>query len=107
MKTHHSTKAHDRVPVGQKLAVGTGGFPIQNGGLIVQYMAQPIFQIFLGLNPALFGIAMTIPRMWDAFTDPVMGRIELLRLIAGERKPGHHPWGGVHSFGAGFGLTRG
>ena len=55
MSEYHKTKAEDCVPLGQKLAVGAGGFPIQNGGLIVQYMAQPIFQIFLGLNPALFG----------------------------------------------------
>lgn len=75
MKEPHNTKDKDRVPIGRKLAVGAGGFPVQNGGLIVQYMAQPIFQIFLGLNPALFGLAMTIPRIWDAFTDPLMGRI--------------------------------
>ena len=49
---HYKTKPEDRVPIGQKLAVSAGGFSIQNGGLIVQYMAQPVFQIFLGLNPA-------------------------------------------------------
>ena len=64
------------------------GFPIQNGGLIVQYMAQPIFQIFLGLNPALFGLAMTIPRIWDAFTDPIMGRIsDRTQSRYGRRRP--------------------
>lgn len=72
---HHQTCQEDRVPLLQKIGVGAGGFPMQNGQLIVQYMAQPIYQIFLGLNPALFGLAMTIPRIWDAFTDPVMGRI--------------------------------
>ena len=88
MSEYHSTKAEDRVPLGQKLAVGAGGFPIQNGGLIVQYMAQPIFQIFLGLNPALFGLAMTIPRIWDAFTDPVMGRIsDRTQSRYGRRRP--------------------
>lgn len=74
-RAKHLTKLADRVPLGQKLAVGAGGFPFQNGQLVVQYMAQPIFQIFLGLNPALFGLAMTIPRIWDAFTDPIMGRV--------------------------------
>ena len=88
MSEYHKTKAEDRVPLGQKLAVGAGGFPIQNGGLIVQYMAQPIFQIFLGLNPALFGLAMTIPRIWDAFTDPVMGRIsDRTQSRYGRRRP--------------------
>ena len=87
-KAHHQTRPADRVPIVQKLAVGAGGFPIQNGGLIVQYMAQPIFQIFLGLNPALFGLAMTIPRIWDAFTDPVMGRIsDRFKSRWGRRRP--------------------
>jgi GPH family glycoside/pentoside/hexuronide:cation symporter len=88
MSEHHITKTEDRVPIGQKLAVGAGGFPIQNGGLVVQYMAQPIFQIFLGLNPALFGLAMTIPRIWDAFTDPLMGRIsDRTKSRYGRRRP--------------------
>ena len=50
MSDNNKTNAKDRLPMWQKLAVGAGGFPIQNGGLIVQYMAQPIFQIFLGLK---------------------------------------------------------
>ena len=88
MKEPHNTKDKDRVPIGRKLAVGAGGFPVQNGGLIVQYMAQPIFQIFLGLNPALFGLAMTIPRIWDAFTDPLMGRIsDRTKSRYGRRRP--------------------
>ena len=88
IKEPHITKYNDRVPIIQKLAVGAGGFPVQNGGLIVQYMAQPIFQIFLGLNPALFGLAMTIPRIWDAFTDPLMGRIsDRTKSRYGRRRP--------------------
>ena len=38
-------------------------------------MAQPIYQIVLGLSPILVGLAMTIPRIVDAFTDPIMGLI--------------------------------
>jgi GPH family glycoside/pentoside/hexuronide:cation symporter len=88
MSDNYKTNARDRLPIGQKLAVGAGGFPIQNGGLVVQYMAQPIFQIFLGLNPALFGLAMTIPRIWDAFTDPLMGRIsDRSQSRYGRRRP--------------------
>ncbi|MDF7824543.1 MFS transporter [Pontiellaceae bacterium B12227] len=88
MKTAHKTKPEDRVPFGQKLAVGAGGFPVQNGGLVIPFMAQAIFQIFLGLNPILFGMAMTIPRIWDAFTDPVMGRIsDRFKSRWGRRRP--------------------
>lgn len=85
---HHQTLDKDKIPLGQKIAVGAGGFPFQNGTLIVQFMAQPIYQIFLGLNPALFGLAMTIPRIWDAFTDPVMGRIsDRFHSRFGRRRP--------------------
>jgi GPH family glycoside/pentoside/hexuronide:cation symporter len=70
-----TTKKIDRVPLKQKIGVGIGGFPFQNGTYAVQYMAQPIFQIFLGLSPMLMGLAMTIPRVLDAFTDPIMGTI--------------------------------
>lgn len=88
IETHHKTRTEDRVPIGQKMALGAAGFPFQNGNLIVQYMAQPIFQIFLGLNPALFGLAMMIPRFWDAFTDPIMGRIsDRTRSRYGRRRP--------------------
>ncbi|MDD7986145.1 MFS transporter [Lentisphaera marina] len=88
MSDSHITDPKDIVPLKQKLAVGAGGFPIQNGGLVVQYMAQPIFQIFLGLNPALFGLAMTIPRIWDAFTDPIMGRVsDRYKSKYGRRRP--------------------
>ena len=88
MNDSHVTDPKDIVPLKQKLAVGAGGFPIQNGGLVVQYMAQPIFQIFLGLNPALFGLAMTIPRVWDAFTDPIMGRFsDRYKSKYGRRRP--------------------
>jgi MFS family permease len=69
------TLPEDRIPLGRKLAVGVGGFPFLSGGMAVQYLAQPIYQIFLGLNPVLFGLAMTIPRFVDAFTDPVMGMV--------------------------------
>jgi len=71
---HHSTKPEDRVSLIQRLGIGVGGFPAFTGGLCVQTLAQPIFQIVMGLNPVLFGVAMTIPRLLDAFTDPLIGR---------------------------------
>lgn len=88
IKLGHATSAQDRVPLGQKLAVGAGGFPVQNGGMVVQYMGQPIYQILLGLNPVLFGLAMTIPRALDAFLDPVVGSIsDRHRSPHGRRRP--------------------
>lgn len=88
MKPSHVTNPNDRVPLAQKLGVGAGGLPFQNGGMVVQYMAQPIYQILLGLNPVLFGLAMTIPRALDAFLDPLMGAIsDRHRSKHGRRRP--------------------
>ncbi len=84
----HPVNVSDRVPLPQKLAIGVGGFPFFTAGMVVQYMAQPIYQIVLGLNPLLFGIAMTIPRIWDAFSDPMMGAIsDNFRSRYGRRRP--------------------
>lgn len=78
----------DRVPFTQKIAIGVGGFPFLTGTMVFNYMAQPIYQIVLGLNPAWFGLAMTIPRLWDAFTDPVMGAVsDNFRSRWGRRRP--------------------
>mgnify|MGYP001300060999 CR=1 FL=1 len=82
------TRPEDRVPVGQKLALGVGGFPFFTGALAVQYIAQPIYQIVLGMSPLLFGLAMTIPRVFDAFTDPIMGAFsDNFRSRWGRRRP--------------------
>lgn len=83
-----TTAEADRVPLGQKLAIGAGGMTQQVGHMAFGLMAQPIFQIVLGLNPLLFGIAMTIPRVMDAFIDPVVGSYsDNFRSKWGRRRP--------------------
>ena len=87
MSEYHNTKAEDRVPLGQKLAVGAG-VPDSEWWIDCAVYGTTNLQIFLGLNPALFGLAMTIPRIWDAFTDPVMGRIsDRTQSRYGRRRP--------------------
>jgi len=55
---------------------------------VISVLAVPIYSIALGVNPALIGIALTIPRLWDAFTDPVMGSIsDNTRTRFGRRRP--------------------
>ena len=87
-KQQYKTNPEDQVPLKQKIGVGAGGFPFQNGGLAIQYLGQPVYQIVLGLNPVLFGLAMTIPRILDALTDPIMGSIsDKFRSRWGRRRP--------------------
>ncbi|QHI69171.1 MFS transporter [Tichowtungia aerotolerans] len=51
-------------------------------------MANPILNIGLGVSPVLVSAALTIPRIWDAFTDPLMGKIsDNFKSKMGRRRP--------------------
>ena len=71
MKTSNS----DRVPFREKLALGVGGFTSMFAYIAINSVARTVYVIILGLNPFLVGIALFIPRMWDAVSDPLMGTI--------------------------------
>ena len=72
----------------KKLAFGIGGTGdnlMQNG---INSMANQVFNIFLGVNPALVSFAIFAARLWDAFTDPTMGSIsDNTRSRFGRRRP--------------------
>ncbi len=54
----------------------------------LMFLALPIYSIGLGLNPAWIGLALMIPRLWDAISDPLMGYIsDNTRSRWGRRKP--------------------
>lgn len=72
----------------EKTALGTGTFAGVIGANMVSVMAIPVYQMTLGVNPALLGVALALPRLWDAFTDPVMGNIsDNFHSRFGRRKP--------------------
>jgi GPH family glycoside/pentoside/hexuronide:cation symporter len=51
-------------------------------------MLLPIYNIGLGLNPALIGVAMAIPRIWEIFLDPWVGVVsDRSTLKMGRRRP--------------------
>ena len=55
---------------------------------VISVLAIPIYSIALGVSPALIGIALMIPRLWDAFSDPIMGHIsDNFRSRWGRRRP--------------------
>ena len=41
------------VPLGEKIAVGTGGLPFWMGNVVVQSTAQPFYVMMLAVNPDL------------------------------------------------------
>ncbi|MGE4490613.1 MAG: MFS transporter [Kiritimatiellales bacterium] len=59
---------------GEKIAWGIGGIPdmLLNS---IPALAMPIYSIALGVSPGLVGLAVALPRLTDAITDPVMGNI--------------------------------
>lgn len=76
----HSDPPRDVTPrppltTGTRLAYGVSAFGENLGLNSVLQLAFPIFNLVLGVSPALVGLALALPRIWDAFTDPWMGSI--------------------------------
>ena len=67
--------AEDHVGLGQKLSYGVGSMGFHLSINSIKQIGNPLFNITLGLNPSLIGLVFIISRLWDAFTDPLMGWI--------------------------------
>lgn len=79
---------NDKVPLYEKASLGLGSMTAFFGFSGVSILAYPIYNMMLGVNAAWIGIALMIPRLWDAITDPVMGRIsDNFHHRLGRRKP--------------------
>jgi GPH family glycoside/pentoside/hexuronide:cation symporter len=84
---HRTTAPEDRIPLLQKLAYAVGMF-VNN----LQAAALPamvvILNLGLGMDPVLVGLIGSIPRIFDAITDPMMGYIsDNARTRWGRRRP--------------------
>lgn len=85
--SHYETTAKDIVPLGQKMAYGTGTLVLN-----LLPAALGIFAFFLitafGMDPLLAGLLAGLPRLFDALTDPIMGFItDNTRSKWGRRRP--------------------
>lgn len=83
----HVTPLKDRVPLGQKVAFGSGHL-VNN----LLPGALGVFSFFLltafGMDPFLAGLLGGLPRFFDALTDPIMGYIsDNTTFKWGRRKP--------------------
>jgi len=77
-----------RVRWTEKLAYGIGGLPVQFGEAGMKTLAVPVYQMMLKIDPALLGLAMAVPRLIDAFTDPLIGHVsDRTRGRWGRRRP--------------------
>ena len=84
---HHLTAREDRIPLFQKAVYSIGS-------LVNQFQAAAIgalvivLNLGLGVNPALVGILGAIPRLVDAFSDPLIGySSDNTRTRFGRRRP--------------------
>ena len=84
---HHTTDRKDRISIFQKVAYSLGS-------LVNQFQAAAIgslvivLNLGLGMSPALVGILGAIPRLIDAFSDPLVGySSDNTRTRWGRRRP--------------------
>ncbi len=84
---HYETASEDRISFPHKLIYGLGGFvnnllAAASGGMII------VLNLGLGMSPWLVGLLGALPRLTDAFTDPLMGYIsDHTRSKWGRRRP--------------------
>jgi GPH family glycoside/pentoside/hexuronide:cation symporter len=72
--TRRETRTEDRIGFWEKTALGLGMLPFFFGQTAVASFAIPVYQMTLKITPWLLATALTIPRFWDAFIDPIVGR---------------------------------
>lgn len=83
----HVTAARDRISLGQRFAYGLGALVNNLLGAAIGVMAI-VLNLGLGINPAVVGTLMALPRLTDALTDPLMGYIsDHTRSRWGRRRP--------------------
>jgi GPH family glycoside/pentoside/hexuronide:cation symporter len=84
---HYETAPEDRISLSHKLTYGLGGFvnnllAAASGSMVI------VLNLGLGVSPGLVGMLGAIPRLTDAFTDPLMGYIsDHTRSRWGRRRP--------------------
>ena len=82
------TAKADKVPFREKLFYGFGNQSMGMVNQIIEYQVQQVLVYGLGMSPAWKGIIIMIFRIYDAFTDPLMGWIsDNTRTRFGRRRP--------------------
>jgi len=93
---HYQTAPEDRISFPQKLIYGTGAFVNNLLSAAIAGM-MIVLNLGFGMNPALVGLLGGLPRILDAFTDPMMGFIsDRTKSKWGRRRP-YIFWGAIAS----------
>jgi glycoside/pentoside/hexuronide:cation symporter, GPH family len=85
---NRETRPEDKVSFKEKTALGAGFLAKFYGDNGVKSLAVPFYQMVLKVDPAILGLILALPRLWDAFTDPIVGMVsDNCRSRFGRRKP--------------------
>jgi GPH family glycoside/pentoside/hexuronide:cation symporter len=77
-----------KIPFGTKLAYGLGNVAVMIAKQAPKRLSFPIYNIGLGVNAAWIGTLFSLMRIWDAFTDPLIGHLsDRCSTRFGRRKP--------------------
>ncbi|MDD5495885.1 MAG: MFS transporter [Candidatus Omnitrophica bacterium] len=78
----------DRLPIPTKMFYSLGTAVDMWGIWLYPAVAFAVFNMYLGIEPWLVGLALTLIRIWDAIVDPLVGWLsDNLRSRFGRRRP--------------------
>jgi len=78
----------DHLPIPTKLFYSLGTAVDMWGIWLYPAVAFAVFNMYLGIEPWLVGLALTLIRVWDAIVDPIVGWLsDNLRSRFGRRRP--------------------
>ncbi len=78
----------DRLPFFTKVSYSLGTAVDMWGLWLYPAVAFAVFNMYLGIEPWLVGLALTLIRVWDAIVDPIVGWLsDNLRSRYGRRRP--------------------
>jgi GPH family glycoside/pentoside/hexuronide:cation symporter len=78
----------ESVPFKEKFGYGAGAFCNQFGEGGINAIATPIYNLVLGLNITTIGLILGAIRLWDAVSDPIVGKLsDNCKSKLGRRRP--------------------
>jgi GPH family glycoside/pentoside/hexuronide:cation symporter len=82
------TKSADRVPAREKVGLSCGRVAVDGTHLTLHVLVSPIYNVTMGLSPALVSTVVFVQRFWDAILDPILGQFsDNFRSRWGRRLP--------------------
>lgn len=90
---HHSDTSQrnyskDRVPFWEKIGIGCGRVAADGTAGTLHTLVNQVYNMMMGVNPALLSTAVFIQRSWDAILDPLIGQFsDNFRSRWGRRLP--------------------